>query len=147
MEKVHDRITFVINRGRITRPASNARFGGPPESVQNAIIKDACARTKDAKLRRPETIAALGTGLIFRYFPIRYNGIQTKLATIVISDDMVWSGCVDKPDETNEPHEFPSLSDARYANEATTRVFPAKVGVAKTWEQGLPVDHDWKSCS
>jgi hypothetical protein len=147
VEKVHDRITFVINRDLITEPASNARSGGPSESVQNAIIKDACVRAKDAKLRRPETIAALGTCLIFRHIPNRYNGIQTKPATVVISDDMVWSGCVDKPDETNEPHEFPSLSDARYANEATTRVFPAKVGEAKTSEQSLPVDHYWKSCS
>jgi hypothetical protein len=147
VEKVHDRITFVINRDLITEPASKARFRGPPESVQNAIIKDACVRAKDAKLRRPETIAALGTGLIFRHIPNRYNGIQTKPATIVFSDDMVWSGCVDKPDETNEPHELPSPSDARYANKATKRVFPTKVGEAKTREQSLPIDHDCKSCS
>ena len=99
--KVYENVTFTINRGHAYRdhatgPTTNARFGGPPDSVENAIIKDAYLLYKADKLTKPGKIAAMGTGIIFRHIPIRYNAISTGKDKIIISDYMVWQGTINE---------------------------------------------------
>ena len=97
--KVYEGVTFTINRGHAykdhaTGPTTNARFGGPPDSVENAIMKDALRLYKANMLSKPGKISAMGTGIIFRHIPIRYNAISTGKDKIIISDYMVWQGTI-----------------------------------------------------
>ena len=97
--KMYKGVIFVINRDHAFRdhatgPTTNPRFGGPPESVEAAIIEDAFLRWKNGLLKETVKIAAGGPGIIFRHIPIRYNAIMTDEGSIVISDYMVWQGTV-----------------------------------------------------
>lgn len=140
--KTVENVKFIINRGHAykdhaTGPATNARFGGPPDSVEAALIKDTLWRFREGHLSKPGKIAHFGTGIIFRHIPIRYNAIVTKEnpATIVISDYMVWQGTV------NVPKTFTSLE----GGEQVTRQFPDTSEPPKTWETALPTDNNWRS--
>jgi hypothetical protein len=150
--KVYEGITFTISRGHAykdhaTGPATNARFGGSPEIVETAIMKDAYWRFKAGLLKGPGKIAAMGTGIIFRHIPIRYNAMVRGDTSIAISDYMVWQGTVDKPVEAKGVYQFPKYDDAEYADEVTKRQFPGGGGAAKKWEDSLPVDNDWRAYS
>lgn len=91
-------VMFLVSRGHAYRdhetgPSTNARFGGPAEIVEAAIIEDAFRRWKTGMLKGTFKIAAGGPGIIFRHIPIRYNAIEVD-GTINISDYMVWQGTV-----------------------------------------------------
>lgn len=100
-------IMFLVSRDHAYRdhatgPTTNPRFGGPPESVETAIIEDAFKRWKAGKLGQMFRIAAGGPGIIFRGIPIRYNAMMLDDGVIAISDYMVWQGTVGQDDDGRE---------------------------------------------